>query len=65
MDLAPVYGLSLQGCNGELPIGEFFSQKMGGKPVLGDHLEWQGFVWSAAEMDHGRILKIGLKVAQP
>ncbi|MES3009019.1 MAG: potassium/proton antiporter [Pseudomonadota bacterium] len=65
MDLAPVYGLSLQDCNGELPIGEFFSQKMGGKPVLGDHLEWQGFIWSAAEMDHGRILKVGLKVAQP
>lgn len=64
-DLAPIYGLSLQDCNGELPIGEFFSQKMGGNPVVGDQLAWQGFIWSVAEMDHGRILKIGMSLAKP
>ncbi len=63
MDVAPVYGLSLQDTNGELSIGEFFSQKMGGKPVVGDHKQWQGFVWTVAAMDHGKILKMGLKVA--
>lgn len=63
MDLAPVYGLSLQDCNGELPIGEFFSQRMGGKPVVGDQMHWQGFVWTVAAMDHGKILKMGLKLA--
>ncbi|MDP1931093.1 MAG: potassium/proton antiporter [Gammaproteobacteria bacterium] len=63
MDLAPVYGLSLQDCSGELPIGEFFSKRMGGKPVVGDQLQWQGFVWTVAAMDHGKILKMGLKVA--
>lgn len=62
MDLAPIYGLSLQGCNGELPIGEFFSERMGGKPVVGDQMNWQGFVWTVAAMDHGRILKMGLKL---
>lgn len=63
--LAPIYGLSLQDCDGELPIGEFFSQKMGGNPVVGDQLDWQGFIWTVAEMDHGRILKIGMSLAKP
>ncbi len=63
-DLAPIYGLSLEGCDGELPIGEFFSEKMGSSPVVGDQIEWQGFIWSLAEMDHGRILKIGMSLAK-
>lgn len=63
MDLAPIYGLSLQDSNGELPIGEFFSERMGGKPVVGDQMNWQGFVWTVAAMDHGRIMKMGLKLA--
>lgn len=63
-DLGPIYGLSLDDCDGELPIGEFFSQKMGSSPVVGDQIDWQGFVWSVAEMDHGRILKIGMSLAK-
>lgn len=62
MDLAPVYGLSLQDSDGETPIGQFFSQKMGGKPVVGDQMQWQGFVWTVAAMDHGQIVKVGLKL---
>lgn len=63
-DLAPIYGLSLEGCDGELPIGEFFSQKMGSSPVVGDQIDWQGFIWSVAEMDHERVLKIGMSLAK-
>lgn len=63
MDVAPVYGLSLQDINGEMSIGEFFTHKMGGKPVVGDQKQWQGFVWTVAAMDHGKVLKMGLKLA--
>lgn len=63
MDLAPVYGFSLQPGEGEVSIGEFFQQKMGGKPVVGDKMLWQGFLWTIAAIDHGRIVKIGLKIA--
>lgn len=63
MNLAPVYGLSLQAGEGQLTIGEFFQQKMGSKPVLGDKMLWQGFLWTIAAIDHGRILKIGIKIA--
>jgi len=63
MDLAPVYGLSLQDCRAEDTIGEFFSAIMGSKPVVGDQMEWQGFVWTVAAAEQGRILKMGLKLA--
>jgi len=63
LDLAPVYGLSLQDCRAEASIGEFFSARMGGKPVVGDQMEWQGFVWTVAAAEQGHILKMGLKLA--
>jgi cell volume regulation protein A len=63
VDLAPVYGLSLQDCGAEATIGEFFNEKMGGKPVVGDQLEWQGFFWTVAAVEQGLIKKMGLKLA--
>ncbi len=62
-DLAPVYGLTFEEGTGALSIGEFFQQKMGGKPVVGDQMLLHGFLWRVAEIDHGRIAKIGLKIA--
>ena len=64
MDLAPVYGFTLLEGESGISIGEFFQQKMGGKPVVGDQMLWQGFLWTVAAIDHGRVLKIGLKIAQ-
>ncbi len=63
VDLAPVYGLSLEGCRSDATIGEFFAEKMGGKPVVGDQIEWQGFYWTVAAAEQGTILKLGLKLA--
>ena len=63
-DLAPVYGFVLADEDGESSIGEFFRTKMGGKPVVGDQMLWQGFLWTVAEIDQGRVTKIGLKLAQ-
>jgi len=63
VDLAPVYGLSLEGCRPEASIGEFFAEKMGSKPVVGDQIEWQGFYWTVAAAEQGHILKLGLKLA--
>jgi cell volume regulation protein A len=63
VDLAPVYGLSLQDCGADATIGEFFDDKMGGKPVVGDQVEWQGFFWTVAVVEKGRIVKMGLKLA--
>jgi cell volume regulation protein A len=63
MDLAPVYGLSLADCDGQAAIGPFFTTLMGGKPVLGDQMQWQGFIWTVAAMQNGRVTKLGLRLA--
>lgn len=61
-DLVPVYGFMLEGIDAGLSLGDFFSTRMGGKPVVGDQMEWQGFIWTVAAMNHGKIEKIGLKL---
>ena len=63
MDLAPVYGISLDDCDPEAAIGPFFAALMGGKPVLGDQIQWRGFVWTVAAMDSGQVRKLGLRLA--
>lgn len=62
-DLAPVYGFILKDTDGAKSIGDFFTQEMGGRPVVGDNMLWQGALWTIAEIDQGRIVKIGLKLA--
>ncbi len=64
VDLAPVYGFVVQEEDPQQSIGTFFTRKMGGKPVVGDQMEWQGFIWSVAAMEHGKVSRIGLKLAR-
>ncbi|HLT63295.1 MAG TPA: potassium/proton antiporter [Pseudohongiella sp.] len=62
-DLAPIYGLHPDPSIASRSIGEFLTVKMGGKPVLGDQLEWQGFIWTIASMEDGKVRTIGMKIA--
>jgi len=62
-DLAPIYGLHPDPSIASRSIGEFLTVKMGGKPVLGDQLEWQGFIWTIANMEDGKVRTIGMKIA--
>ncbi len=62
-DLAPIYGLQPDPLIASLSIGDFLTARMGGKPVLGDQAEWQGFVWTIADIEDGRVKRIGLKIA--
>lgn len=62
-DLAPVYGLHPDPLVESKSIGEFLTAKMGGKPVVGDQLEWQGFIWTIASMEEGKVHRIGMKIA--
>jgi cell volume regulation protein A len=63
-NLVPVYGLQITDELSSLSIGDFLSQRLGGKPVLGDQLEWQGFIWTVAAMEDGLISKVGMKLAR-
>ncbi|MDP3516797.1 MAG: potassium/proton antiporter [Pseudohongiella sp.] len=62
-DLAPIYGLHPEPLVASQSIGEFLTVKMGGKPVVGDQIEWQGFVWSIASVEDGKVKRVGMKIA--
>lgn len=62
-DLVPIYGLKPDEKVLDLNIGEFLTRRLGGKPVLGDQFEWQGFVWTVVDMSDGEVRKIGMKLA--
>jgi potassium/hydrogen antiporter len=63
-DLAPVYGLHPDASILDSTIGDCLIQRMGGKPVVGDQLEWQGFVWTIAVIEDGKVKRIGMKLAR-
>ncbi|MGM0631958.1 MAG: potassium/proton antiporter [Pseudomonadota bacterium] len=63
-NLAPVYGLQIPEPMQQQTIGQYLTQRMAGKPVVGDQMEWQGFVWTVADTESGRITRVGMKLVQ-
>ncbi|MVW74615.1 potassium/proton antiporter [Pseudomonas xionganensis] len=59
--VAALYGLQLEGAEGQLHLGRFIAHKIGGEPVIGDQVEWQGLTWTVAAMDGNKIRKVGVK----
>lgn len=60
-DLAMFYTLDLSQCSGCVTLAEFMASRHGGKPIVGDTLQWSDMLWTVAEMDNGQISKIGVK----
>lgn len=60
-DLAMLYGFDLGGLNGQKTLAEFMEQKIHGRPVVGDHVDWNEMVWTVAEMDGNLVRKVGVK----
>jgi cell volume regulation protein A len=62
-DISQVYGLNLQeGVDEQQTLGQFVIQLIGGEPVVGDQVEWDGLTWTIAEMDGNAISKIGVRI---
>lgn len=59
--IAALYGLKLGDVDGEQTIGSFMAEEVGGRPVVGDQVEWNGLTWTVAAMDAGEVRKVGLK----
>jgi cell volume regulation protein A len=59
--IAALYGLKLGEVDGEQTIGDFIAEQVGGRPVVGDQVEWNGLTWTVAAMDAGEVRKVGLK----
>lgn len=59
--IAALYGLQLEGAEGQLHLGRFIAHKIGGSPVVGDQVEWQGLTWTVAAMEGNKIRKVGVR----
>jgi len=63
-NLAPIYGMALPEDDlTDVAIGEYLSRRLG-KPVVGDQMEWQGFVWTVAAMEQNKVTRVGMKLAR-
>lgn len=59
--VAALYGLKLDGIDGQQPLGRFIAHEIGGEPVIGDQVEWQGLTWTVAAMEGHKVRKVGVK----
>ncbi|HEH9425408.1 TPA: potassium/proton antiporter [Aeromonas sobria] len=59
-DLAPLYGLDVSEV-ADQTLGDFIASQLGDNLVVGDNIEWQGLIWTVAEMDESVPGKIGVR----
>ncbi len=59
--IGALYGLALEDLDPGQPLGRFIARQIGGEPVVGDQVEWNGLTWTVASMDGNRIGKVGVK----
>ncbi|BCG27379.1 K(+)/H(+) antiporter NhaP2 [Pseudomonas tohonis] len=59
--VASLYGLKLDNVDGSQPLGRFISHEIGGEPIVGDQVEWNGLTWTVALMEGNKVRKVGVK----
>lgn len=59
--VATLYGLKLGEEDGDQPLGRFIAHEIGGEPVVGDQVEWNGLTWTVALMEGNKVRKVGVK----
>jgi cell volume regulation protein A len=62
--IANLYGLKLDNIDGQQTLSRFIALKIGGEPVIGDQIEWQGLTWTVATMEGNKIRKVGVKLPE-
>nr|WP_163501950.1 potassium/proton antiporter [Halomonas socia] len=60
-EIAKAYGLAITPGEGEMTLGDFISQRVGGHPVVGDDVSWHGIHWVVREVDGDKIKSIGVR----
>ncbi len=59
--IAKLYGLPLGEEDAQQSLANFMLGQIGGAPVIGDQIEWQGLTWTVAQLEGNRIAKIGVR----
>ncbi|MGL4860639.1 MAG: transporter associated domain-containing protein, partial [Enterobacteriaceae bacterium] len=63
-EIAQLYGLELSAEHEpKQTLQDFMLSLLGGEPVVGDAVEWDGLLWTVAEMDEHQISKVGIKIS--
>lgn len=60
--VAALYNLPLENdMIGYQSVGHFIGELLGGKPIVGDHIEWGNLVWTVAQVEGNEVRKVGLR----
>ncbi|WXL25273.1 potassium/proton antiporter [Ectopseudomonas mendocina] len=59
--IAALYGLKLNEEAEYSTLARFIAAEIGGEPVIGDQVEWQGLTWTVATMEGNKIRKVGVR----
>ncbi|PLR40331.1 potassium/proton antiporter [Chimaeribacter coloradensis] len=61
--VAAQYGLTLaDDVDPSQPLRHFMMQRLGGEPVIGDHIDWNDLTWTIAEMEGENVTRIGVRI---
>lgn len=60
-DVALMYGVDVDESEAGLTLGDFMLKHNSGHPVVGDHFIRYDMVWTVADVDGDRVLKVGLR----
>ena len=63
-DVAALYGLKLGDVDGMQNLARFMTHEIGGAPVVGDQVEWNGLTWTVAQIEDHRVRKVGVRFPQ-
>ncbi|WP_107851946.1 potassium/proton antiporter [Oceanimonas marisflavi] len=64
-DVALMYGVDVPFDEQDLTLGDFMLAGSSGHPVVGDHFIRYGMIWTVADVDGDRILKVGMREHEP
>ncbi|GAB2942646.1 potassium/proton antiporter [Hafnia psychrotolerans] len=61
--ISQLYGLNIEdSVDKSQSLGNFVIKLLGGEPVIGDHIEWDGLTWTIAEMEGKLVSKVGVRI---
>lgn len=60
-DVALMYGVDVDESEAQLSLGDFMLAHSSGHPVVGDHFIRYDMVWTVADVDGDRVLRVGLR----